>query len=131
MNLKKYSLFVVSVFVVTLYGCKSYPVRNIEHAPVPHSGQHHPTAHEVKRIILRAGSDLGWAMKPVRPGVIIGTLFVRSHMAKVRITYNRRSFSIHYMDSRNLKYDGHNIHSRYNGWVTNLERRINSMLAAL
>ncbi len=129
MNLKKYSLFMVSVFVVSLYGCKMHPVRNVEHAPVPHAGHH--TANAVKRVILHAGSDLGWSMKPVRPGVIIGTLFIRSHMAKIRITYNRRFYSIHYLDSRNLKYDGHHIHSNYNGWIARLENRINAMLATL
>ncbi len=129
MILKKYSLFLVSAMALTFYGCKLQPVRTITNAPIHGTGHH--TAHDVKKIILRAGSDLGWGMKDKHPGVIIGTIYLRTHMAKIRINYTRSHYSINYVDSTNLKYDGANIHSGYNGWVTNLEKRIESLLTAL
>jgi hypothetical protein len=74
--------------------------------------------------IRRAGGGLGWQMEPVRPGVMRGTLNLRSHVAVVEITYSADAFAINYVDSRNLGYDGTSIHKNYNGWIENLERAI-------
>jgi len=70
-------------------------------------------------------------MKIVRPGLIVGTLYVREHMAKVEIPYDRNTYSILYRDSNNLDYDGANIHGNYNGWVQNLSNAINARLSVL
>jgi len=70
-------------------------------------------------------------MKDVRPGLIIGTLNVRDHMAQVEIPYDRRTYSIIYRDSHNLDYDGANIHKNYNGWVQRLSASINARLSLL
>ena len=64
---------------------------------------------DVRGAILRAGAALGWQMNAVRPGLIVATLRVREHMAKVEIPYDRHTYSIHYRDSENLDYDGANI----------------------
>ncbi len=129
MIIKKYSIFLVFFMALTFYGCKLQPVKAIDNAPIHGAGHH--SAHDVEKIILRAGSDLGWGMKAVRPGVIMGTIYLRTHMAKIRIHYSRSHYSISYVDSTNLKYDGTNIHSGYNGWVSNLEKRIEAMLTEL
>jgi hypothetical protein len=41
------------------------------------------------------------------------------------------SFSISYRDSKDLNYDGSNIHSNYNNWIHNLDQAIQQQLAAL
>ena len=74
--------------------------------------------------IRRAGVGLGWAMEEVRPGLIRGTLNLRTHQAVVDIPYDRQRFSIQYASSRDLNYDGSTIHSNYNGWVQRLEQTI-------
>lgn len=80
---------------------------------------------EVRRNqILRAGAGLGWEMQPAGPGLIRATLHLRTHTAVVDIAYSADSFSIRYVDSRELQYDGTNIHKNYNGWIQNLERAI-------
>jgi hypothetical protein len=76
------------------------------------------------RQIERAAGGLGWQTEVVRPGVIRATLNLRAHVAVVEITYNQEVFSIIYVDSSNLDYDGSSIHKNYNGWVMNLERAI-------
>jgi len=129
MSFKKISTLVLTVLLVTIIGCRSTPVRDVHDAQVDASGKY--TSKDVKSGIIRAGKSLGWGMKPVKPGLIIGTLFVRNHMAKVEIKYSKKNFSILYKDSAGLKYDGTNIHKSYNGWVTNLERRIQSQLSDL
>ena len=129
MNFKKYSLLISSFLLIFMYGCKQHAVRDVVNAHINGHGHYH--ASDVKRIILRAGSDLGWGMRPEGHGVIVGTIIVRRHRAQIRITYNRNSYSIHYVSSEGLNYrDGH-IHSGYNGWITNLEARINTLSTTL
>ena len=67
------------------------------------------------------------------PGVIRGTLNLRTHAVVVRIEYNTEGYSIHYVDSQNMGFkvrsDGARIiHKNYNSWVRNLQREINSRL---
>lgn len=129
MSFKKVSTLFLAVLLVTIIGCRATPIRSVNQAPVTASGKY--SLKDVKKGIVQAGQSLGWGMKSVKSGVIIGTIFVRNHMAKVEIKYNKKNFSILYKDSAGLKYDGVNIHKNYNSWVTNLERRINSQLSGL
>ena len=129
MTFKKMATLVLTVLLITIVGCRSTPVRNINDAPVMAEGKY--TVKDVKGAIISAGKNLGWGMKAVKPGLIIGTLYIRNHMAKVEVKYNKKNFSILYKDSAGLKYDGTNIHKSYNGWVKNLERRIQSQLISL
>ncbi len=112
-------LFVVTLAVV---GCRTNPVYNVEGSPITITGKH--TNKDVEKSIIRAGAGLGWSIKPVRVGHMIGTLHLREHVAVVDITYNDKVYNIKYKSSQNLKYDGTNIHSKYNGWVQNLDRAI-------
>ncbi len=129
MSLKKISALILTILVVTMIGCRANPIRTVSEAPVMASGQY--TEKDVKKAIIRAGQSIGWGMKPVKPGLIIATIFVRNHMAKVEIKYDKKKFSIDYKDSAGLNYDGTNIHRSYNNWIKNLEQRINSQLSSL
>ena len=129
MSFKKISTIILALLLVTIIGCRSTPIHNVNHSPVTASGKY--TLKDVKKGIVQAGQSLGWGMKSVKPGLIIGSIFIRNHMAKVEIKYNKKNFSILYKDSAGLKYDGVNIHKNYNSWVINLERRINSQLSGL
>lgn len=122
-------LAVVIAAGVALGGCRTAPVQNVTDAPVVVSGSTSQEA--VKQAIIRAGSGLGWIMRPQEPGHIVGTLNIRTHMAKVDVIYDESEYDIVYKDSNNLKYDGDSIHSNYNGWIQNLSTAINNQLAAL
>jgi hypothetical protein len=74
--------------------------------------------------IERAGAGLGWQIDPVSPGLVRATLNIRTHVAVTEIAYDTTRFTIRYVDSRNLGYDGTSIHKNYNGWIHNLERAI-------
>lgn len=76
--------------------------------------------------IRRAGAGLGWVMEDVTPGMIRGTLELRTHKASINVPYDRQHFSINHDSSRNLDFNGSTIHSNYNGWV----RRLQQMIAA-
>ncbi len=100
---------------VTLAGC-ARPVANIENDSFVDPGSFATRTGQ----IIRAGTMLGWRMQEMRPGVMRATLDIRTHQAVVDITYDAQRFSIAYVDSTNLNYDGTRIHPNYNGWVRRL-----------
>ena len=106
------------------------PIQNVENVPVSSSANRQLTPAEVRGAIVRAGAGLGWIMKDTGPGMISGTLILRTHTAEVQIPYSATSYAIVYKSSINLQEAGGKIHRNYNGWVQNLNRGINAQLAA-
>ena len=83
--------------------------------------------------VKRAGAGLTWIMEQQRPGLVRGTLNLRTHQAVVDVSYNSRTFQITYVSSMDVDYnpngrlpgyEGPVIHRNYTGWVQNLDRRI-------
>jgi len=114
--------------LLLMVGCRSAPILNVKDAPVP-AGQATSLA-TVEQAIVRAGTGLGWAMKVEKPGLIVGTLNLRSHTAVVEIPFTTTTYSILYKSSVNLDQHGDSIHKNYNGWIQNLDRAIRSQLMA-
>jgi hypothetical protein len=123
-------LVLVALSAMLLGGCRTATIYNVRDAPVSVVKSEY-TLKDVGDAITRAGVALGWQMKVQEPGHIVGTLFIRSHMAQVDINYTKTSYNIEYKDSTNLKYDGTHIHSNYNGWIQNLDNGIRAQLTAL
>ncbi|MBU1224744.1 MAG: hypothetical protein KKA22_09825 [Gammaproteobacteria bacterium] len=123
------SLVLAGIVLAMLGGCRSAGIYNVSAAPVVANKA--VSMDDVQKAIIRAGAGLGWQMKPVEPGLIVGTLTLRTHMAMVNVKYDTKTYSITYKDSSNLDYTGDSIHKNYNGWVTNLDRGIQSQLSNL
>lgn len=123
------SLVLAGIVVALLGGCRSAEIYNVSGAHVVANKA--VSMEDVQKAIVRAGVALGWEMKPVEPGLILGTLHLRTHMAMVDIKYDTNTYSITYKDSTNLDYNGHNIHKNYNGWIQNLDNGIRSQLTSL
>lgn len=121
--MKRFATQVVLVLLVAVatVSCRTAPVFNVVNAPFT---QPAPSLEDADSAIKRAGAALGWQMKTSEPGKILATLPIRSHVAIVDVTFNQKEFSIMYRDSTNLKYDGTEIHSNYNGWIQNLRNGI-------
>ena len=120
------ALFVLVILVVA--GCRTQLVYNVEESPII-SPATDVSKTDIAKAIKRAGITLGWQMKDEAEGEIIGTLILRKHMAKVSIKYTTDYYSIKYLDSDKLNYDGTKIHSNYNGWIQNLDKGIQTQLA--
>lgn len=129
MLIRKFSIIVLSVFVLAAVGCRSNPVQNVSNAPIGSGAA--LKMEQIKNAIIRAGSTLGWRVKAETPGHLVATLDLRKHQAVVDITHDTKSYSIKYKDSTNLDYDGTNIHSNYNGWIKNLSVAIDNQIAAI
>ncbi len=128
-HLKRVAFVAMIVLTMGLIGCVTQPVYNVENSPINASSS--VSTAKIKKAIISAGAERGWAMKEVKPGLIVATLFARKHKAVVDIHYNTKSYSITYKDSVALKYDGSSIHKRYNGWIQNLDRQIQIRLSSL
>ena len=115
---------------ISLSACTSQPIMNVTEAQVV-SNKANPSLDDVRQAIIRAGTQLGWQMKADRPGHIVGSLSLRTHVAVVDIDYDRKSYSIKYKDSTNLEYNGSTIHRNYNGWVQRLDQGIKSQLSGI
>jgi hypothetical protein len=127
MRKNKYVLLFILAGVFLLGGCRTSPVLNIDDAAISVGGNYTQT--DVKKAIIRAGTSLGWQMKAEEPGRIQGTLNLRTHVAIIDILYDKSKYSIKYKDSKNLNYDGTNIHSNYNGWIERLNKNIQVQLS--
>lgn len=131
MRSMKWAGVVAAAMVLLAAGCRTpTPVYNVTNASVS-TAKSNPSLDEIGRTIVQAGAALGWQMKQVKPGYILGTLNIRKHVAVVDINYSAKSYSIQYKDSTELNYDGASIHPNYNGWVQNLDNRIRAQLSAL
>jgi len=131
MRSTKWLAIVATILVMFAFGCAvTRPVLNITDTPIMAS-KPNPTVDEVSKAIMRAGTRAGWQMKPTRPGHMVGTLYIRTHIAVVDVNYSANSYSITYKDSTNVNYDGTNIHNRYNDWIMTLDKNIRAELSTL
>ena len=132
MSSKLLKVIIPAGLAILLLACAAVTVQNVENAPINTSNANYDL-NDVTKAIQRAGTGLGWQMKEQTPGHIVATLFLRSHMAKVDITYTLDEYSINYSESKNLNYDAakNTIHKNYNGWIQNLTNAINAQLVAL
>ena len=118
------ALLVAVVFAVAVAGCGSRPIMNVTAEPVVVTPGKTATNDNVRDAILRAGSSLGWQMRPAAPGVIAGSINLRGHSANIDVEYNPRTYNIVYRSSTGLEAQNGQIHKNYNGWVENLNNAI-------
>ena len=119
------------VAVVALAGCTQAPIRNVPDAAVVTGTGKAATPQEVRAAIVRAGSNLGWAMTPTDPGLVNGRPALRGHVAVVEVRYTAQNYSIACKESSNLDYKDGQIHKNYNRWIENLNRDIRANLLSL
>jgi len=123
---KKYLSSLVLVGVL-LSGCGAGKVYNVAKPTVEQSC----TKVQMKNAIVAALQHFRWLVIEDTDGKLVAEYRRGKIMAKIAITYTASSYEINYVDSENLKYDGENIHSKYNGWIRNLEKEIENNLAKI
>jgi hypothetical protein len=128
--LRKFGGILAVTALLLSVGCTTQPIMNVSGAPITTS-KPNPSMDEIRQAIVRAGSGLGWEMKPDRPGHITGRLALRTHVAVVDVDYTQTGYSIKYRESTNLDQNGDMIHRNYNGWIQNLDKGIKVQLQNL
>lgn len=127
---KMASLLLAGALALVLSACgETLPVKNVSNSPILVSAKSY-TEDQVRNAILLAGRKLKWEMSEKSPGVIAGSIYSRGidSGADILITYSKSEYSINYVDSKGLKYDGKNIDNRYNRWMNNLTKEIDLTL---
>lgn len=120
--LKPMKLALFGLLAVVVAACTA-PIDQVERQPFP-AGTQTLSMDQIENAIVRAANGREWVVSEKSPGRLIATYSPRDHVAKVEIDYNKKDFSILYVDSTNLKYDGTHIHHNYNRWVNNLREDI-------
>jgi hypothetical protein len=101
------------------------PILTIDHAPVIVPRDKTPTRDMVHDAVVRAMSGRGWNINKDDADGVTGTVVSGSNSAVVQVQYDERAYSIHYVDSSpSLKFNGAQIHRKYNDWVDRLSRSI-------
>jgi len=132
--MRKLLMFMIAaIATVSFLGCGTPPVYNVSGMSIALGGDKKASLEDVEKAILRAGGGLGWIIKKEKPGVLKGTLILRTHTAIVSIKHTTEEYSITYESSVNLNYnaESNTIHSNYNGWIQNLNKAIQVQLGLL
>lgn len=121
----------LAVAMLLFVGCGGDPIFNVNDATINSVSDKEPALEDITRAIVSAAAQ--WNMEVVKPGHIVATLHIRSHMAQVDIQYTTKGYSITRKDSTNLKYDAEKgtIHEGYNKWVRRLNSKIRTKLSML
>lgn len=129
--MSKRTVLMLVIVAFWLVGCATAPP--VLDSPRAIDVPGNATMEEVENAILDAMRSRGWSVHERNRGEIIADLNVRSHFARVGITYNTGAIAIEYMDSENLEYevvDGEqHIHGNFNSWLTNLSNDIQRNLS--
>jgi hypothetical protein len=89
------------------------------------------TLEQVKKAILQAASQRHWTASERDKNRIRLSYSRGKHSAVIDVAYTSKKYSILYVDSTNLNYEGTSIHPTYNGWVTSLKQGIDSALKTI
>jgi hypothetical protein len=127
--MKRVSGVLMVCAVLLIAACRASPMYSVESAPLNPPPK--ATMADVQRAIIRAGAGRGWVMTPKEPGLIEATYSRQGHVATIDIRYDLKSYSINYVSSENLNYDGSSIHPRYNSWIQYLQTDIQNQVAAI
>lgn len=118
------------VFVLIAGGCGGgNNILNVQTPYSVHSGN--AALENVTRTIITASAVKGWKPELAGEGHIVATRRRAGHVAKVDITYTSESFSIKYLDSDNMEYNGKTISPVYGQWVNELRDEIKRRLSEL
>jgi len=117
---------------IALGGCGANmaPVLNPSDVPVVTATQGAPTTEQVRAAIVAGLAGKGWTVQSEEGLALTAETSSGGHTASVTIQYSSTRYSItHLNSSEGLKYDGQEIHRRYNHWIDLLQQAINAELA--
>jgi hypothetical protein len=115
-----------TLFLSACFG-RLQPLYEVHSHPIPQKAQG-LSLDKISMIVAGAGAKRNWLMDEIQPGRIRGTLNTRDHSAVVDVKFDNQTYSISYVSSSNLLYDGNSIHRNFNRWITNLEQDIQNDL---
>lgn len=122
--MKKY---VLAVLALLLVGCAGKPILNVENRPIPTAAQQ-LSLDRIEQEIISAGQARSWQMHREGPGHLVATQVREKYNASVDIRFDQRVYSITHRSSSGMREKDGTIHKRYNFWIGNLQRDIDTRL---
>lgn len=117
------------LFFTTACGFNKAKVLDIHDAKVTLPDGVVPSDAVVRDAILRALAERTWTVEGEEPHTIVASVSAGGHSATAGISYDDLHYSIKRLESSpGLKYDGIEIHRRYNTWIKNLRKTIDKQL---
>jgi hypothetical protein len=125
MSIRQAAILLSICSPILLTSCTTTRILELDNEMLPtkHDGTTY-TQEEVQKAILRACSRRGWSGQVQGEGLILASIRVRSHSAKVEIKHTNSTVSISHVESYRLDHRDGWIHSNYNRWVANLHKTI-------
>lgn len=129
-NVKSVAVLVLAFLLVLsplAHAAKSVPVEDSQNT-VPNFGSKPVTAADVKKAIIKAALQRGWQPISDAGGKIRLQLDEKrkgEYRLVVDVVYDAKNYTIKYVSSDGLKYDGSTIHSSYSRWINLLVQTIN------
>ena len=115
----------LSAVVVTVFLATACVQRVVEFENESLLISENATLYQVEQEIKLAARSAGWKVARLRPGRLKATLLAkRKFTVVVEIIHTTETMTIRYKDSKNLKYDGTNIHKAANVWIRDLKKSI-------
>jgi hypothetical protein len=128
--LNRFSATLFFVVILALTGCGGGTnILNDQSQYTVRSGN--VTLDRVTRAIITASATKGWKPSVAGPGHIVAARRNSGYSAKVDIIYTTSSFTIQYLSSDNMDYDGKHISPVYNQWIGDLRSEIKFRLSEL
>ena len=127
MRLSALLLAVLSLFAITTTAlARSAPLVDPDPIAIPAGLTQEQVVKDIKRALI----GRGWSITAEQPGKIDYTLHLRTHTARIQVTYNESQVRLAYVSSEELDYKEkkgvRHIHPNYLGWVGFLVNDINT-----
>ena len=124
--------FISLLFLAGACGFNKAKVLDVHDAKVTLPAGVAPSEAVTREAILRALAERTWTVEGEEPSTIVASVTAGGHSATAGITYDDLHYSIKRLESSpGLKYDGYEIHRRYNNWIKNLRKTIDKQLLML
>lgn len=120
------ALILASLFTVT--SCASMKVQDM--ISCQNSINQTDDLELIRVAIIKAGLSRNWIVTKENKNEIILTYSARAVSATVSVKYDKDHYTISYVGSNGLLYDGTKIHRNYNRWIRNLDKDIQINLRA-
>ncbi|WP_417822318.1 hypothetical protein [Terasakiella sp.] len=120
---KRSGLVIIACLILS--GCfgRLQPVYSVMSHPIPSTAKS-MSLKKISDVIELSAMNRKWLVEKQSPGLLKLTFRKKTHVAVVEVSFDQSSYSIKYLNSVDLLYNGGSIHRNYNRWVANLEKDI-------
>lgn len=133
----RFSAIVLSVLSLLAFSgavqARQAPLVDPDPISIPAGLSQEKAVKDIKRALI----GRGWTITAERPGEIDSTLNLRTHTARIRVTWDAQAVRIAYVSSVDLDYKERKgkrfIHPNYLGWISNIAKDMgtNMQLSAI